>query len=122
MRPGERIAADGTVVEGRAAVDSSAVTGESLHQDVAPGSPVFAGYDTRFIPLHVYFNRAMDLMYDHLKHGTPLPPSQVVRTVPRGGTPGAAPALTAANIPPISATPAAGDLITFDGAALRIPD
>jgi heavy metal translocating P-type ATPase len=31
------------VLDGRAAVDQSAITGESLHEDVAPGSPVFAG-------------------------------------------------------------------------------
>jgi len=43
VRPGERIAVDGAVLEGRAAVDQSAITGESLHQDVGPGSPVFAG-------------------------------------------------------------------------------
>jgi len=43
VRPGERIAVDGTVLEGRSAVDQSAVTGESLHHDVGPGSPVFAG-------------------------------------------------------------------------------
>ena len=43
VRPGERIAVDGTVIDGRAAVDQSAITGESLHEDVAPGSPVFAG-------------------------------------------------------------------------------
>jgi Zn2+/Cd2+-exporting ATPase len=43
VRPGERIAVDGTVLEGRSAVDQSAITGESLHHDVGPGSPVFAG-------------------------------------------------------------------------------
>ena len=46
----------------------------------------FAGFDTRYIPLHVYYIRAMDAMWAHLKTGTALPPSQVVRTTPRGGT------------------------------------
>ncbi|MBQ0930566.1 D-(-)-3-hydroxybutyrate oligomer hydrolase [Ideonella alba] len=80
------------------------------------------GYDTRFIPLHVYFNRAMDAMWAHLKDGTPLPPSQVVRTLPRGGITGAAPALTAANVPPIAAAPLAGDLITLQRNRLYVPD
>jgi len=82
----------------------------------------FLGYDARFIPLHVYFVRAMDAMWAHLKHGVPLPQSQVVRTVPRGGTPGAAPALAAGNVPPIAAVPAAGDAITMQGRTLRVPD
>jgi Cd2+/Zn2+-exporting ATPase len=43
VRPGERIAVDGAVLEGRAAVDQSAITGESMHEDVGPGSAVFAG-------------------------------------------------------------------------------
>jgi Cd2+/Zn2+-exporting ATPase len=43
VRPGERIAVDGTVIDGRAAVDQSAITGEAFHEDVGPGSPVFAG-------------------------------------------------------------------------------
>ena len=40
----------------------------------------FAGFDSRFVPLHHYFIQALDLMYDHLKNGTPLPPSQVIHT------------------------------------------
>jgi heavy metal translocating P-type ATPase len=43
VRPGEKIPVDGTVLEGRAAVDQSAITGEALHEDVQPGSGVFAG-------------------------------------------------------------------------------
>jgi heavy metal translocating P-type ATPase len=43
VRPGEKIAVDGTVLEGRSAVDQSAITGESVYEDVGPGTPVFAG-------------------------------------------------------------------------------
>src|SRR5205814_8369237 len=83
-----------------------------------------AGYDTRLVPLHRYFIQAMDLMYANLKNGTALPPSQVVRTTPRGGSAGAAPALTVANVPPISATPPTADQITFSASdnTLTIPD
>ncbi len=81
----------------------------------------FAGYDARFIPLHVYFTRAVKLMYDHLKHGAALPPSQVVRTTPRGFGP-PVPAITPANVPPIPAVPAAGNRITFSGNTLSIPN
>ena len=80
------------------------------------------GFDTRFVPLHPYFNQAMDAMYAFLRQGTPLPPSQVVRTTPRGGVPLAAPALTAANVPPFSAAPAAADQIGFSGTALAVPN
>ena len=80
------------------------------------------GFDTRFMPLHPYFNQAMDAMYDFLKKGTPLPPSQVVRTTARGGFPLAAPALTAANVPPFSAAPGAADQIGFSGTALAVPN
>ncbi len=82
----------------------------------------FGGFDTRFVPLHPYFNQAMDAMYAHLKAGAALPPSQVVRTTPRGGAPLAAPALTAANVPPFSATPAAVNQIGFSGTSLSVPN
>jgi len=83
----------------------------------------FSGFDTRFVPLHPYFNRAMDAMWAKLKNGTALPPSQVVRTVPRGGTPGAAPALTAAQVPNFVAAPAAGDRIDISAAnVINVPN
>jgi hydroxybutyrate-dimer hydrolase len=82
----------------------------------------FGGFDTRFVPLHVYFNRAMDAMYAHLKSGTALPPSQVVRATPRGGSPLAAPAITAANVPAIAAAPLVADQIEFAGTSVNVPN
>ncbi len=81
----------------------------------------FAGYDTRYIPLHLYYVRAMDAMWAHLKTGAALPPSQVVRTTPRGGT-SPAPAIAASNVPAIAASPAAGDRITISGSTMTVPD
>ncbi|WP_030749909.1 cation-translocating P-type ATPase [Streptomyces griseus] len=43
VRPGEKIATDGTVEEGSSAVDASLLTGESLPADVSPGDPVTGG-------------------------------------------------------------------------------
>ncbi len=40
VRPGEKIATDGTVTEGSSAVDASMLTGESVPVDVAVGDPV----------------------------------------------------------------------------------
>ena len=93
------------------------------HFDGFIGLPaLLPGYDSRYVPLHLYLNRALDAVYAHLKNGTPLPASQVLRTTPRGGVPGAAPALTAANVPAIAGTPAAADAITLSGSTLVVPD
>jgi hydroxybutyrate-dimer hydrolase len=79
------------------------------------------GFDTRFVPLHGYFFEAMNAMYAKLKDGIALPPSQVVRTKPRGGSPGDAPALEAAWVPSMKAAPAAADTIDFSGTTIRVP-
>ena len=80
-----------------------------------------AGFDTRFVPLHYYNLQALNLMWAHLKNGAPLPPSQVVHTVPRGGTAGAAPALTVTNLPAISTSPGS-NAITFGGGGVNVPN
>ena len=43
VRPGERIAADGTVTEGNSSVDEALLTGEAMPVDKAEGAPVYAG-------------------------------------------------------------------------------
>ena len=43
VRPGERVATDGVVVEGNSALDTSAMTGESVPLDVRPGDTVLGG-------------------------------------------------------------------------------
>jgi len=43
VRPGERCAVDGNVVEGRSEIDQSVITGETSFASVAPGSPIYAG-------------------------------------------------------------------------------
>ncbi len=82
----------------------------------------FPGYADRLVPLHRYYIQAMDLMYANLKTGAALPPSQVVRTTPRGLNGAVANPITAANVPPIKATAAAADQITFAGNVVTVAD
>jgi P-type Cu2+ transporter len=43
LRPGERSAVDGTVIDGRSEIDQSLITGETRHAAVEPSSAVYAG-------------------------------------------------------------------------------
>jgi Cu2+-exporting ATPase len=43
LRPGERSAVDGTVIEGRSEIDQSLITGETLYVTAEQGTPVYAG-------------------------------------------------------------------------------
>lgn len=80
------------------------------------------GFDTRMIPLTLYHLRALDAMWAHLTQRTALPPSQVVRTAPRGGEPGKAPALRSANVPPIAQNPTEQDRIRVEKGHVTMPD
>jgi hydroxybutyrate-dimer hydrolase len=76
-------------------------------------------YAKAYVPLHYYFLQALDLMYEHLRSGRELPPSQLVRTRPRGD---ATKPISADNVPRISDAPPPGDRITFSAAQVRIPN
>ncbi|WP_417565365.1 3-hydroxybutyrate oligomer hydrolase family protein [Marinobacter sp.] len=86
------------------------------HLDVLNGFP---GIADRYVPLHHYYFQALDLVWAHLTQKQPLPPSQVVRTVPRGTI---TTALTEANLPAITLSPEDGDRILFVDNQLRIPE
>ncbi len=58
VRPGEKIPLDGCVLEGVSALDTSALTGESLPRDVGPGSEVLSGCVNLSAVLTVRVNRA----------------------------------------------------------------
>jgi len=103
------------VERGRSRVAYIEVT-NAQHFDAFLGFP---GYSENYVPLHVYFNRALDALYAHLTSGAKLPPSQVVRTTPRGAL---ATPIAPGNVPAWSTAPAAADRITFDGRMLFIPD
>lgn len=44
IRPGEKVPLDGKIVEGSSAMDTSALTGESVPREVAPGDDVLGGF------------------------------------------------------------------------------
>ncbi len=58
VRPGEKIPLDGYVIEGISALDSSALTGESLPRDVVPGDEVLSGCVNLSAVLTVQVERA----------------------------------------------------------------
>ncbi|MFS2136651.1 3-hydroxybutyrate oligomer hydrolase family protein [Duganella sp. Dugasp56] len=72
------------------------------------------------VPLHVYLFRALDAMMANLRSSAvALPPSQVVRTVPRFDNTSL---ITVANVPPIAAAPVTGNTITVSGTTVDVPN
>ncbi len=81
VKPGGRVPADGIVLEGRSAVDVSALTGESLPADKGPGDEVLAGSLNQFGALtieakrvaeHTVVGRVIEMTARALKDKAPL--------------------------------------------------
>ncbi|MEO5735947.1 MAG: 3-hydroxybutyrate oligomer hydrolase family protein [Variovorax sp.] len=81
-----------------------------------------APWDATHIPLAYYEEEGLNLMWAHLKQGTPLPPSQVVRTTARGGERGKANPMRPEWLPAINPRPAAADVVSVQNGLVRIPD
>ena len=76
----------------------------------------------QFVPLHYYLFQALHWMRDYLKGSrTSLPPSQIVRPVPRGLTAYTSASPGTAMLPAIQDNPAQGDRIVFEDRVLTIP-
>src|SRR5262249_54810827 len=76
VKPGARVPADGVVIDGRSAVDVSALTGETLPVDKGPGDEVLAGslnqfgaltLESRRVAEHTVVGRVIELTARALK-------------------------------------------------------
>jgi len=65
----------------------------------------YPGFVERFLPMHPYFEQALDMMHHHLMAEGPLLPSQLVQSEQRGLSDGNVPPLSRQHIPPITNTP-----------------
>lgn len=73
VRPGEKIAVDGVVLEGQSAVDEAMLTGESMPVDKRPGDGVFGGT----------VNRSGSLQYEARRVGRGTMLQQMIEMVKR---------------------------------------
>lgn len=78
------------------------------------------GFAESHVPMQPWMLRGLDALHARLTAGTPLPPSQVIRSRPRGGAPGKAPALEEQHLGTLRANPGA-DAITFEDGVLDVP-
>ena len=88
------------------------------HFDAFLGLPGFA---ESYVPMQPWLLRGLDALHARLTRGTPLPPSQVLRSRPREVVGGRPVALEARHLGELRADPGA-DAITFDDGVLRVPE
>lgn len=74
-----------------------------------------------YVPMQVWLCRGLDALLERLRHGTELPPSQVIRSRPRGGAGDDVPPLGEAHVGRLRPDPGA-DAIRFADGVLSVPD
>lgn len=79
------------------------------------------GFAESHVPMQPWLLRGLDLLHARLTAGEPLPPSQVIRSQPRGGAPGKAPPLEEKHLGALRGNPG-DDAITFEAGVLTVPD
>ena len=77
IKPGQRVPLDGVVVEGTSALDTAALTGESVPRDVVPGDAVISGCVNQTGLLRVKVTResgesTVSKILDLVENATPL--------------------------------------------------
>ncbi len=92
---------------------------EVVHAQHFDGLLGLPGFDRRYVPLNVQMERGLDWLLTHLLDGRPLPPSQVLRSAPRGS---ALSALGETDFGRVAEAPLAADAIRFDGRLLSVPE
>lgn len=85
------------------------------HFDAFLGLP---GFGEHYVPMQAWMLRSFDAMYARLKQGTPLPPSQVLRSKPRATL---AASIDDGNLGQLRASPGA-DEIRFEKGVLHVPE
>lgn len=88
------------------------------HFDAVLGLPGFAN---GYVPLQVWMVRGLDLLLTRLRHGTALPPSQVLRSRPRDPGTGVVAPLGDEHVGTLRADPGA-DAIRYAAGVLSIPE
>jgi len=88
------------------------------HFDASLGEPAFAA---RYVPLQPWLLESLDRLRDRLERGVPLPPSQVIRSRPRGGDAATVPPLERHHLGVLQSSPGA-DAIRVENGVIGVPD
>jgi hydroxybutyrate-dimer hydrolase len=94
---------------------------ELEHGQHFDGYLALPGLAEGYVPMQVWVCRGLDALLERLTNGTELPPSQLIRSRPRGGAGGDVPPLAESHVGRLRADPG-DDAIGFADGVLTVPD